>query len=831
MLARLFDRAVQERDGPAQPISILDWARQFAPGLIVNYQGMAHQAVQLGGYGGDAYDTNSIVFACAATRMLLFSEARFAYQYLQRGRAADLFVTNNLKVLDEPWPGAQTGDLLGQSELDILACGNSYWVRDGQGYLVRLDPNRVILGGTQITGAYWGQPGSLGTRVGIYTYQEGPDPGDIVEFMPGEICHYKPYPRRLNMPMGMSWLSPCLPDVFNDNLLTNHKSSTLRQGANLSYVVTLDPALQQDRFEQWVDWYKREHEGAQNAGKTLFVAGGADVKTVSQTFEQLAVKATQGAGETRIAACAGVPPVIVGLSEGLAASTYCLPGDEPVWTPDGPVAIRDVHPGAQVWTPEGTVEPVEWQGCVGEKRVYEIRTKNRVLHATANHPVLVRVPGQRYRGANPTRAPGVEWRTVEDLRPGDRVVEVRSLPDVGEVAPEWISEDVARWLGAYVGDGSGAGRGGLSLAIPPDGRVRNAYEALTASLFDARIGHGPRSFSWHSVAASQFLAALGFAGTAKTKRLPGWVFRMDRARRLAFLAGLLDSDGSVDRRGVGAIGFANRALVEQVRTLFVSCGVSVSNVSYRRQLASGLPNPGRHEAYDFWAFAMTTGLEAVPTLDPLYQHRLSDRRSAPEGGDLHKAGLDPDRLGFFTVRSVTAGSVEPVYDLSVGSHAFVASGVAVHNSNYSQARRRLVDGTLRPLWRSFSGAMESIIGVPDGARLWYDDSDIPFLREDLKDQAEILSADATTIVNLIKDGFEPDSAVQAVVAGDLSMLKHTGLVSVQLQPPQAMLPAEPGVPSPSPEAPAAGPAGPPALGNGAGPRAISPPPRAVAPTL
>jgi hypothetical protein len=478
MLARLFDRAVQERDGPAQPISILDWARQFAPGLIVNYQGMAHQAVQLGGYGGDAYDTNSIVFACAATRMLLFSEARFAYQYLQRGRAADLWVNDGLKVLDEPWPGAQTGDLLGQAELDILACGNSYWVRDGQGFLVRLDPNRVILGGTQVTGSYWGQPGSLGTRVGIYTYQEGPDPGDIVEFLPSEICHYKPYPRRLNMPMGMSWLSPCLPDVFNDNLLTNHKSSTLRQGANLTYVVTLDPALQQDRFEQWVDWYKREHEGAQNAGKTLFVAGGADVKTVSQTFEQLNVKATQGAGETRIAACAGVPPVIVGLSEGLQQATY---------------------------------------------------------------------------------------------------------------------------------------------------------------------------------------------------------------------------------------------------------------------------------------------------------------------------------------------------------------------SNYAQARRRLVDGTLRPLWRSFAGAMESIIGVPDGSRLWYDDRDIPFLREDVKDQAEILSADATTIVNLIKDGFEPESAVAAVVAGDLSMLKHTGLVSVQLQPPQEVLPAEPGVPSPLPEAPGAGPAG--ALGNGATaatrprPRAISPPPRAVAPTL
>ena len=46
------------------------------------------------------------------------------------------------------------------------------------------------------------------------------------------------------------------------------------------------------------------------------------MKTIGQSFEDLEVKATQGAGETRIAACAGVPPVIVGLSEGLSSATY-----------------------------------------------------------------------------------------------------------------------------------------------------------------------------------------------------------------------------------------------------------------------------------------------------------------------------------------------------------------------------------------------------------------------------------------------------------------------------------------------------------------------------
>jgi hypothetical protein len=112
-------------------------------------------------------------------------------------------------------------------------------------------------------------------------------------------------------------------------------------------------------------------------------------------------------------------------------------------------------------------------------------------------------------------------------------------------------------------------------------------------------------------------------------------------------------------------------------------------------------------------------------------------------------------------------------------------------SNYSQARRRLVDGTMRPLWRFFASAMQSLVTPPTGARLWYDDRDIPFLREDVKDQAEILAANASTTRQLVDAGFDPDAVVDAVAANDLARLrgKHVGLYSVQLQPPMTEQPA------------------------------------------
>jgi hypothetical protein len=98
--------------------------------------------------------------------------------------------------------------------------------------------------------------------------------------------------------------------------------------------------------------------------------------------------------------------------------------------------------------------------------------------------------------------------------------------------------------------------------------------------------------------------------------------------------------------------------------------------------------------------------------------------------------------------------------------------------------------------------MQSIVAPPSGsARLWYDDRDIPFLREDVKDQAEILSMNAQTLRALLDAGFDPDAAVRAVEANDLVLLagEHSGLFSVQLQPPMPDGP-EPVAAPPAPKA-------------------------------
>jgi hypothetical protein len=76
-----------------------------------------------------------------------------------------------------------------------------------------------------------------------------------------------------------------------------------------------------DEFNDYVRKFREGHQGVDNAYKTLYVTGATDVQAIGSDMQQLEFRATQGAGETRIAAVLRTHPVLVGLSEGMAGSS------------------------------------------------------------------------------------------------------------------------------------------------------------------------------------------------------------------------------------------------------------------------------------------------------------------------------------------------------------------------------------------------------------------------------------------------------------------------------------------------------------------------------
>src|SRR3990167_299494 len=97
-------------------------------------------------------------------------------------------------------------------------------------------------------------------------------------------------------------------------------------------------------------------------------------------------------------------------------------------------------------------------------------------------------------------------------------------------------------------------------------------------------------------------------------------------------------------------------------------------------------------------------------------------------------------------------------------------GSSLNAGNFAAARRIVADRTLRPLWRNMAGSLETIIPPPTGTRLWYDDRDIPFLAEDIKDKAEVQSRQMLSIESGIRGGFKPDTIVDAITSGDLRQI-------------------------------------------------------------
>lgn len=274
---------------------------------------------------------NGPVFALMAVRSLVFSEARFQFQKMRQGRPGDLFGSERLALLEEPWTNGSTGDLLARMIQDADLAGNSFIARrdivdpltfevTGE-HLRRLRPDWVtIIMGSDADPEMFGD--AIDAEVLGYAYHpHGRDIADADIILPEDMAHFAPYPDPEFQFRGMSWIQPVLSDISGDQAATVHKASYFRNGATATTWISLDPSIDVDKVKRFRAMFEEQHAGPANAYKTIIMGGGADAKTLGADLRQIDFKATQGAGETRLAAAAGVPASIVGFSEGMQGSS------------------------------------------------------------------------------------------------------------------------------------------------------------------------------------------------------------------------------------------------------------------------------------------------------------------------------------------------------------------------------------------------------------------------------------------------------------------------------------------------------------------------------
>jgi hypothetical protein len=361
-------RKKQELERSDPFVSLQEWAgmlTQFAyNGSQYTVVGQSQEdiAPNYSGIAQLAYKTDPVVFACVTVRQLLLSEARFAFRERRNGRPGNLFTTADLVPLEEPWPGATTGDLIARMELDASLAGNWFGTnRYGGVRTLRPDWVTLIVGSNESSDVAIGDPEA---EVVGYVYHPGGRGGgrDPVAFLPEEVAHYAPHPDPIAHFRGMSWITSVIREVMADKAATDHKLSFFENAATPNLHVSVDvPDL--DSYEAFVEKFREKHESVANAYKTLFTTKAVEVHPVGSNLQQMDFKVTQGAGETRIAAAARTPPVLVGLSEGLQGSSLNAGNFEasmrsftdmfarPEWrNMAGSLArIMVVPPGAELW--------------------------------------------------------------------------------------------------------------------------------------------------------------------------------------------------------------------------------------------------------------------------------------------------------------------------------------------------------------------------------------------------------------------------------------------------------------------------------------------------
>jgi hypothetical protein len=206
------------------------------------------------------------------------------------------------------------GDLLARAIQDVDWAGNFYAIRRGS-TIHRLRPDWVNL----IIG---GGDGIEAKLLGLAYYPGGEYSGsDPVLLQRSEFAHFAPYPDPYAKFRGMSWLTPVIREVAADNATTSHKLAFFRNGATPNMIVKRGTPASGESFKDWVAQMRASSEGSNNAYKTFYMSQGADATVVGKDFQQIELRATQGAGEVRIVIASGLHPVVVGVSESLQGSS------------------------------------------------------------------------------------------------------------------------------------------------------------------------------------------------------------------------------------------------------------------------------------------------------------------------------------------------------------------------------------------------------------------------------------------------------------------------------------------------------------------------------
>jgi len=378
----------------------------------------------------------------------------------------------------------------------------------------------------------------------------------------------------------------------------------------------------------------------------------------------------------------------------------CLRGSSLVYTnPTGPVRIDSIKPGSTVYTfSDGELVKKKVLAAMktGIKKVLELKTRNRIIYASYDHPFLKVKPLNNLTDNRFSKF-DVEWAELKDLKIGDLVVILRKITEEGkslEFLDKRLSDEkFCQLFGFLLGDGwITKFKDSWKIFFSPSKNKENnrKYLDLIKETFDMEMKKSDNWYYGNSKKACELLEKLGLHKKAREKEIPKWIFSLPKEQKKAFIIGLADADGSYSiQKGATNLPkkeikfeMSSEKLIRQLKILCDCVGLRTSNISSRTRLIKA-PNSKERKAFTSWVLRIYKTHELLNELPHpkarngvnfLYKFRS---RKTPEFFN---------NFGFNRVESIKEIGEEEVYDISVeGSHNFIAEGFVVHNTGTGAA--------------------------------------------------------------------------------------------------------------------------------------------------
>ena len=387
----------------------------------------------------------------------------------------------------------------------------------------------------------------------------------------------------------------------------------------------------------------------------------------------------------------------------------CVCAGTKVWTNSGAyVNIEDLKQDDGIIGYDGkgaATNKITWMQPPSEKPCYKIKTSERYLECSEDHPILWSQPmlsknkkkNNKYTHAEKQ----VFFKEAKDIKSGDQVAIIESIPFWGD---RKMKEP--RFIGWMIGDGNYGTTEKTPRRQPRfyncDEEINNYFDNhFDTTVFNQYTTKSGKEYKERNIrGVTQLLRDVGIYGQSKDKkRLPENIYNYCKDDVCEVIGGLFDTDGCVhnpERKCLIDIESSSKLLLDDLKIILHKIGIHSRIYRVKARISEN-----RKDKNDYYRLSISDKTSLIAFAENIKltvkskQDRLEKTREVvfSRGNKLKSSSNSVRGVKYEKVLSVEYIGYKPIYNLTAGdNNTYIANGIITHNTGttYEKEWTRIV---------------------------------------------------------------------------------------------------------------------------------------------